>query len=241
MRIVALVFVLVSSVAAAQPQTVRSRLNLPLENRLDASQVVVSASLSLRDFVGFIATSFKVPLLVETPSPVPDLKIPAGSFSARQLLDIAVGQMRGFEWRDEAGVAHLYNRSIEQSAGNILNVRIHRFYFPHNVAEFLYFFRPCVHGTIQGYSCEGGAYSGFMPDDLKREPLPYLEAFKDVPARQVLLRALQANGRFYVLIAYEGTRPQLKSEFAFRNWFSQSLVPAEPAPIWIERPNAVPR
>jgi hypothetical protein len=176
-------------------------------------------------------------VLVETVAPVPDLTIPAGTYSARQLLDKGVQQLRGYEWKDEGGVAHLYQRALRASRGNLLNVQIRRFSFPANVADFDFYFRPCISGTIQGYDCTGGgAYTGFKPSGLEKEPLPSLEAFKDVQARAILLRALQANGHFYVLIAYESAHPRLRSNFPFGNWFTRTLVPAEPLPMWIQRP-----
>jgi hypothetical protein len=233
MRIAAALILLASSLTGAQAAP--SRLEMPLRERLDAPQRIAAASVRLTNFAGFIATSFKVPLLVETTSPVPDLKIPAGTYSPRQLLDSAVRQLHGFAWRDEDGVAHLYNRQLVKSPGNILNVRIHRFSFPGNVAEFLYDFRPCISGTIQGYGCAGGM-AGILPADLERESLPKFTTFKDVSARAILLAALKENGRFYVLIAFESPQPKLTSDYPYLNWFSQSLVPTEPAPMWVQTP-----
>jgi hypothetical protein len=219
---------------ADQPQ---SRLDLSLQQRLGKPQLVAAASVRLTDFLGFIATSFKVPLLVEATSPVPDLKILAGTYSARQLLDIGVRQLHGYKWTDDGGVAHIYQTELVKSAGNLLSVRIHRFSFPHDVAEFLIPFRSCISSTINRYDCMmGGVFQGIQPLDLKREPLPYLELFKDVSAREILLRALEANGHFYVLIAFESTEPKLASKFPYRNWFSASLVPAEPSPMWVQTP-----
>ena len=235
MRIAAALILVASSLASAQ-QNPPPRLQMSLQQRLETPQRVAAASVRLTDFTNFVATSFKVPLLVETPSPVPDLKIRAGTYTPRQLLDSAVRQLQGFEWRDEGGVAHLYNAHLLKARGNVLNVRIHRFYFPHDVAEFLYLFRPCISSTIQGYGCGGGAFSGLQPPDLKREPLPYLMAFRDVSAREILLTALKANGRFYVLVAFESTDPKFTSQFPYRNWFSQSLVATDPAPMWVQTP-----
>jgi hypothetical protein len=190
----------------------------------------------LRDFTGYLGNLFKVPLLVETTSADPDLTIPAGTYSARGLLDEAVRQLPDYEWKDERGVAHLFERQLVSSPGNFLNVKIHLFFVPRNVADFLLFFRQCIYSTIQGYGCEGGAITGLMPRNLDKEPLPYAERFEDVVGRKILLRALEANGRFYVLVAFETAHPKLTSEYPFQNWFTQSLVPAEPNPMWIQQP-----
>ena len=128
---------------SAQTKAPVSRLDLPIEQRLDLPQRIASFPLRLTDFASFIATSFKVPLLVETTAPVPDLETPDGAFSARQLLDIAMLRPPGFEWKDEGGVAHIYDKHLVRSSGNLLNVRIHWFAFPHDVGEFTYYFRPC--------------------------------------------------------------------------------------------------
>lgn len=236
MRIALLVVALVANPLWAQKDTSASALDLPLERRLDLPRRVTSASLRLTDFVSFIATGFKVPLLVETPAPVRDLNMPAGIYTARQLLDIAIRQLPNFEWRDEAGVAHIYEKHLVATPGNLLNVRIPQFSFPHDVGEFMYCFRPCISFVIQGYGCDTGAYSGFPSPKLKQGTLPYGQTFTNEVARNILLTALKSNGRFYVLIAFEGTRPKLRSDYPLLNWFALSLEVAEPSPMWVQRP-----
>ena len=236
MRIVALLIVLATSMVSAQTSTPVSRLDLPLEERLNVPQRVASVPRRLTDFVSFIATSYKVPLLVETPAPGPNLKTPDGTYTARQLLDIAMRQLPRFEWKNEAGVAHIYEKRLLRSSGNLLNVRIPRFAFPHDVGEFMYLFRPCIGSVIQGYGCEVGVYSGFQLPQLKQGGLTYGQTFTNELARDILLTALKMNGRFYVLIAFEGTEPKLRSEFPFQNWFAESLEVAEPSPLWVQIP-----
>jgi hypothetical protein len=93
MRIVVLLLGLFASPSWAQTTRASSPLGQRLEQRLDVSRRVASASLRLTDFVSFIAITFTVPLLVETPAPVPDLNTPEGTYSARQLLDMAILQL----------------------------------------------------------------------------------------------------------------------------------------------------
>src|SRR5664280_816406 len=133
-RASALILVLGCILACQQPkaipsqnQAAQSRIDLPLEERLDLPQRVAGSSLRLKDFASFIATSYKVPLLVETPNPIPDIEMPDGLFSARQLLNSAIQQMPGYEWQDVAGVAHIYEKLLVRSKGNLLNVVIPRF------------------------------------------------------------------------------------------------------------------
>ena len=221
----ALLWTVVLLTFAAAAHASSSPLDLPLEQRLDAPRKIASASLKLTDFVGFLGNTYKVPLLVETTSPVPDLAIPSGTFSARQLLDLAVQQLHGYEWKSEKGVAHLYRRDLAGSQGNLLNLRIHRFTFPKNVAEFVLEFRQCLYSIVQHYDCRGGAIEAVAAAALFSEPLPYLESFNDVDARSILLALWRANGRFYVLIAYESGKPTLTSNFALQNWFTQSVIP----------------
>jgi len=147
-----------------------------------------------------------------------------------------MGQLPGFEWKNEAGVAHIYEKRLIRSSGNLLNVRIPRFAFPHDVGEFMYVFRPCISSVIQGYGCKGGLYSGFQYPQLKQGGLTYGETFTNEVARDILLAALKKNGRFYVLIAFEGTNPKLRSQFPFANWFAESLEVAEPSPLWVQTP-----
>lgn len=228
---------LLLAAVTACAQAPQSRLSLTLQQRLDTPLRVVAASVTLVDFVGFMATSYKVPMLVETISPVPDLKIPAGTYTARQMLDVEIQQLHGYEWRNEGGVAHVYQTGLEKAPRNLLNARIPRFAFPKTVGEFMYLFRPCVWSVVQGYGCEGGALSGFVAPKLKQPQLPAGEEFKDASARAILLRALQENGQFYVLVAFESTHPKLKSEFPFRNWFAESLEEDQPSPMGVQRPH----
>jgi hypothetical protein len=238
MRIAALLIAFAASTLSAQAGAQVTRLDLSLEQRLDLPQRVASASLRLTDFVSFVATSFKVPLLVEMPAPGPDLKTPEGNYSARQLLDLATDQVQGFEWKDEGGVAHIYHKRLVRSSGNLLNVRIHQFAFPKDVGEFMYYFPPCIGATIHGYDCRGGAFSGFQLPKLKQGQLPVFQNFRDTLARDILLAALKTNGRFYVLIAFEGMDPKLESQFPFHNWFAESLEVADPSPLWVQTPKA---
>ena len=238
MRILAIVITVVASACSQRNPKTISRIDLPLDQRMEVPQQVTSASLSLAEFAQFIATSFKVPLLVETPAPVPNLKIAEGTYSARALLKIAINQLRGFKWEDESGVAHIYEQHLARSSGNLLNVRVQQFAFPATVGQFMYLFRPCVYSIIQGYNCAGGAYSGFQLPQLDHGALPLGQTFKDRSARDILLTALKTNGRFYVLIAFDGTEPKLNDEYAFKNWFAESLEVSEPAHLWIQRPKA---
>ncbi len=238
MRIGALLVVLAASTATAQTSKAVPQFDLPLEQRLNVPQRIASVPLALTDFVSFIATSYKVPLLVETPAPAPDLKTPGGTYTARQLLDIAMGQLRGFEWKNEGGVAHIYQKRLVRSSGNLLNVRIPHFAFPHDVGEFMYLFRPCIHSVIQGYGCETGAYSGFQLPNFKQGRLPYGQTFTNTLARDILLTALKVSGRFCVLVAYEKAQPKLRSEYPFANWFAESLEVDEPSPMWVQTPKS---
>lgn len=231
----ALAVVVVCCASVVQAQAPAARLQLPVEQRLDVPLKVKKAPLTLVEFVGFIATAYKVPLLVETTSPVPDLKVPSGTYTARDLLNVGIRQLRGYEWKDEGGVAHLFQPALEKSPGNLLNVVVPHFKFPKTVGEFMYLFPPCVSSIIQGNGCTGGAYSGFVLPKLKQPKLPCLK-FKNETARNILLQALQANGRFYVLVAFEDEHPKLKSEFPFRNWFAQSLEEYTPPRIWVQAP-----
>jgi len=149
-----------------------------------------------------------------------------------------MSQLRGFAWRDEGGVAHVYERHLLDAPGNLLNVRIPVFTFPHTVGEFMYFFRPCIHSVILGHGCGEGIFMGFQLPELRQGALPYGQTFRDEIARKILLAALRVNGRFYVFIAFEGPQPELRSQYPFINWFAESLEVSEPSPMRVQRPKA---
>jgi hypothetical protein len=100
----------------------------------------------------------------------------------------------------------------------------------------MYYFPPCINATLRGYDCRGGAYTGFELPQLKQGQLPFGRSFDGVLARDIVLAALKANGRFYVLIAFEGSEPKINSHFPFQNWFAESLEAAEPSPLWVQTP-----
>ena len=229
-----LLIVLAGLSCSQRPIATISRLDLPFSQRLDLPQKVAPASIRLKEFIGFIGTSFKVPLLVETSVPEATIRIEGGTYSARQLLDDMTRQLSGVEWKDEGGVAHIYGKNLVSSPGNLLNVHIPHFVSPGDVGEFMYLFRPCVSSVIHGYGCQGGAYAGFQLPKLKRGQLPDGRSFDNAVARNILLAALQSNGRFYVLIAFPNDRPKLTSDYPFINWFAESLEQDEPSPMWVQ-------
>jgi hypothetical protein len=226
------VLLMLSAAAMWAQQSPTPRIDIPVQERLELPQRVSSASLRLTDFVGFIATSYKVPMLVEFVYPQPTLTVMAGTYSARQLLDHAVSQLHGYRWKSENGVAHLYHSQLVKWRGNLLNVKLRKFYLPVNVTEFIRTLRSCVANTAGGYGCTAASVSsGCVACGLEKESLPYLERFDEVTARAVLLRALQANGRFFIVIAFDSVHPKLSSDVPFLNWFTQSLVPDKAAPM----------
>lgn len=189
-------------------------------------------SLRLTDFVGFIATSYKVPMLVEFAYSQPDVLIAGGSYTAGQLLDQAVSQLRGYRWAPENGVAHLYQSQLVKSKGNLLNVKLKKFYLPGNVTEFIEILRSCVANSARGYGCAAASPStGCVACGLEKEPLPYRERFDEVSARAVLLRALQTNGRFFVFIRFDTIHPKSNRDTQHAKWFVKSLVPDNAAPM----------
>jgi hypothetical protein len=171
-----------------------------------------------------------VPLLVETSTPDVQVRINSGTYTARQLLDAVVAKLINFEWRDEGGVAHIYEKVLAAAPGNLLNVRIPHFAFPRDVGEFMNRFRPCISSVIQGYGCVRGVGVGFTLPKLTQGRLPEGQIFNNVVARDIL----KTNGRFYVLIAFRGNDPNLKSKFPFLNWFAESLEQDDPSPMWIQ-------
>jgi hypothetical protein len=192
----------------------------------------------LTDLVSFIGTTFKVPLLTETESLMPHLEIPTGMYSARQLLNVAIDQLPGFEWRDEGGVAHVYEGRLLDAPGNLLNVRIPVFEFPHTVGEFMYLFRPCINSVIHRHGCGEGIFTGFELPELRQGALPYGQTFRDEIARKILLAALRMNGRFYLLIAFQGPQPELRCPDPLLHWLTASLEGSEPPPMWVQKPRA---
>jgi len=80
-HVVALALVLASSLLLLA-KTPASPLDLSLEQLLDSPHCVAATSFRLMDFVSFIGTTFKVPLLTETEAVMPISKFLLG-YSAR--------------------------------------------------------------------------------------------------------------------------------------------------------------
>jgi hypothetical protein len=217
--------------AQARPQSAQ-RLALPLEQRLDVPLRVSSATLKLTEFAAFVATSFKVPLLVESPLAVEGLKSPKGTYSARQLLNVVVRQRPELDWEDVGGVAHIFDKRLVRSRGNLLNVRIRWFAYSKDVGETLYMFRACVSATIKGFGCETSVNAGFALPHLQDGALPKGQTFENASVREILLTALKQNGRFWILIGFDGHVPKLESEFPFLHWYNESLEVNEAPILW---------
>lgn len=177
------------------------------------------------------------PVLAEIVAPNPDISIPGGTYTARQLLDITVRAIPSYRWQNQDGVAHIYQRRVVDARGNLLNLRIHRFMTPQNVRDFNMIFRACLKSTVQGFGCMGAVITEITPAFFEKEKLG-IEIFKDRTAREVLLWALQDNGFCYVVLGYPNSRPKLPgdAEFTFVNWHLRSLRTQEPDPIWIQSP-----
>jgi hypothetical protein len=219
--------------------TPQARLALPLKQRLDVPLNHTAANFRLTDFVSFIATSYKVPLLAEVVAPVPDVQIPAGSHTARKLLDYVVSRLPGYAWDDDQGIANIFEVDVRKAAGNILNLPVHYFMVPPNVWEFNAEFRLCLWNIAKQQGCSGGVIDEVGQPELRKEALG-VGSFHDAPAGTILRTVLRENGRFHVLMAYSSRRPKLGDSFVFENWYTQSLVPDEPLPIWIQIPKESP-
>jgi hypothetical protein len=176
--------------------------------------------LKLTDFASFIATSFKVPLMVETSAPVPDLQIQAGTYSARQLLDAAVAQLPRFKWKDEEGIAHIYQTGLVKSPGNLLS-----FHFPMTWGSLCTISAPVSVPSSRGTDVEAASTLDFGGRDFNRADCRW-----DKTSTPCL------PGTSCWLLAFESIEPNLKSQFPFRNWFAEALEVAEPSPIWVQTP-----
>lgn len=234
-RALLLGFILLQGLCWAQDS--QSRPNLSLDRRLDIPVVVVPVRGKLTDLVSFVATTYKVPVLAEIVAPNPDISIPGGTYTARQLVDITVRAIPSYRWQNQDGVAHICQRRVVDARGNLLNLRIHRFMTPQNVRDFNMIFRACLKSTVQGFGCMGAVITEITPAFFEKEKLG-IEIFKDRTAREVLLWALQDNGFCYVVLGYPNSRPKLPgdAEFTFVNWHLRSLRTQEPDPIWIQSP-----
>ncbi len=147
----------------------QARLALPLGQRLDTPLNHTSASFRLTDFVSFIATSYKVPVLAEVVAPVPDVQVPVGTHTARQLLDYVVGRLPGYAWDDDDGVANIFQVDLRKAPGNVLNQPTNHFDVPSNVWEFNSKFRSCQWDIAHQQDCGGRVWTKLLNQNCRRK------------------------------------------------------------------------
>jgi hypothetical protein len=189
---------------------------------------------NLAEVLRFVAIKFQVAIVAELVQPLAsDLKIPSGKHSAKELLELLSKAAPGYSWTAYGTVVHFYNDSVRSASENFLNVKFEMFEMPATVGDLQVLLPPQLKNRLQGHS-QGYAAHGFRT--LEGQALP-VRTMHNVTGREILIAAAQSNPKFCTIIVFPSSKPTATDiNFAFENWFWQSLDSKEPQRIYIKSP-----
>jgi len=180
----------------------------------------------LANALAFVAIEYKVPIIAElTATENPALTIAAGKETARELLNSLVAKTSHYEWREQKGVVHFYQKTLLNAAGDPLNLRLRSFQLPENVSQLKILLPARLHSAAEGIQEGGGALSAFPSAALEKQTLPP-STFKDATGRDILLAAAALQPQFSSIIILPHAYPQDKKDlqYASAHWFWFSLT-----------------
>lgn len=174
---------------------------------------------SLLNALVFVSTQFRVPVIGELVGPQDhDLVIPAGTDSARQILDQLVSQSRGYEWSVHLGVVHFYERRVVNAKGNFLNLRLRTFEIPPNVSDLKLILRERLTNDAKGLT---GAVISYMASPELKEEVIASKRLQNATGRKILVTSAELTPKFTSIIVFPRREPKGNEDvdYASRNWF----------------------
>ena len=199
-------------------------INCSSANAQDDSlrQALAHASLwgNLANVLAQVAHSDRIPMVAELAQPLPDIKVPGGTHTGRQLLDLIAHQAPGYTWELNGSVVHFYNSQLIQAKVNFLNFQFRQFSMPRNMTEFEYKFPTQIIGLMNGYDGLGGAFEGFYKKELEKDRLRP-EGLIKVTGREIFFRAATESPTFFTVIVFPSAAPKTakEAEQTNLNWY----------------------
>lgn len=189
-------------------------------------QAIAHPALSgdLANVLAQVAHSGHIPFVAELAQPLPKIKVPEGSHTGRDLLDLIAQQAPGYTWELKGSVVHFYNRRLSHAKFNFLNLRFRQFYMRKNVSDLKLWLPNLEVGLLNGKDTSGAAISGFGNPELEKNTLQP-EGLVNVTGREILFRAATESPTFFTVIVFPSDAPKTKreAEQTTLNWFWRSL------------------
>ena len=187
---------------------------------LDVARRVEERKGRLDEILVVVSKEFKLPMIIELAQPMPDdVRVGAGTFTARDLLDKVCEKNSVCRWDLKGQVVLVYDDSVRKAARNFLNWRLEEFKMPGNVADLDLRLRGQLNSIKSGVKGKGGLVQGIRSDELSKLTLS-TRILRNTTAREILWNALQESRRFTTIIVFPSRNPTKNDELdlAFRDW-----------------------
>ena len=186
---------------------------------LDARRDLPEVHAGLQEALVQIAKVYHLATVIELGQPLPSVRIPAGTMSARQALALVAKSDVGYDWRLHGSVIHFYDKKLRIEPLNFLNWRLDKFAISGTVADVDLRLKSELNKLRDRVIAEGGLIVGLRPTELARDRLPTV-VLRDVTARQVLFRVADMNPHFYTVVVFPRRSSVTRADLdqAFANW-----------------------
>lgn len=173
----------------------------------------------LRGLLGGVAEAYRLPLVAVLAGPSKRMKLPAGTFPPRQVLDLLVEKYPDYSWQVRDSVVYFYHRVAKEDPKNMLNWRIPRFTISDTVADIEMRLRANLNKIWKGVKGEGGVMVGIPSSGFEKHVLSKI-VLHDVTGEEILLKVASIDRRFFSILAYPTPPPIGDDDIyrAFLNW-----------------------
>lgn len=218
-RLTLICLICISSVASTALGA-KLRRQAPTDRGVDVREEWRGFHGKLSELVPRVAELYGLPMLIAVAqSTDTDIDIPAGTISAREILDTVVRMNPEYVWKPEDTAIYFYNRSLKESPNCFLNWKIKSFTIEKSVADVDLILRAELAKVRYGVQGEGGTVIGLRSTELAAHSLPRI-VLHNVTAAEILLRVLSIDHGFYSMVTFPAIRPNRERDLnaAFASW-----------------------
>jgi hypothetical protein len=192
--------------------------------------------------LAYIATIYHIPLVAEVVYSGERISVPAGSYTAQAMLDLA-SRAASVEWNLDDDVVHVFDTRLRDERWNYLNHRPPHFSVPNNVADLQLQIEDRINTAQAGLEdkaggVEGGFHSGITARELVLIPLAP-ELLNGYTVQDILLKEAAAGG-FYSIVVFPHLMKTKGSEsdwnYVSLNWFWGSIKVPLQSDLAVETP-----
>jgi hypothetical protein len=135
----------------------------------------------LPDILGRLGSGYHVPLVAVLAEPTPEVRLSAGSLSARRVLNELVASAPEYRWELRNSVVYIYRNDIEKDSNFFLHWKIKSFTISDTVADVELRLRAHLNKMRKGVEGAGGLMVGLRSSQLA--PSAHDSAIRHNPRR----------------------------------------------------------